>query len=207
MIIIFGRLRAAGLKVNVPKCSFGLKEITYLGYDTTREGIKPDARKVKGIIFIGRPATTTEARALIGMVHYYRDMWPRRSHILAPLTEAASRPKGRNIYCNYVLENSFKEIKRMVSAKKLMSDPDWKMPFTVHTYVSDKQLGAVIIKNDKPITFFSIIFSKTRRNYTTTDKELLGIVECLKLFRIIIFGYEKNVLSYNKNLVYAATLS
>ena len=30
--IIFGRLRASGLKVNVPKCSFGLKEIPYLGY-------------------------------------------------------------------------------------------------------------------------------------------------------------------------------
>ena len=38
--IIFGRLRAAGLKVNDPKCSSGLKEIPYLGYVITREGIK-----------------------------------------------------------------------------------------------------------------------------------------------------------------------
>ena len=29
--IIFGRLRAAGLIVNDPRCSFGLKEIPYLG--------------------------------------------------------------------------------------------------------------------------------------------------------------------------------
>ena len=29
--IIFGRLRASGLKVNAPKCFFGLKEIAYLG--------------------------------------------------------------------------------------------------------------------------------------------------------------------------------
>ena len=36
--IIFGRLRAAGLKVNAPKCSFGLKDIPYLGYVITREG-------------------------------------------------------------------------------------------------------------------------------------------------------------------------
>ena len=28
--IIFGRLRTAGFKVYAPKCSFGLKEITYL---------------------------------------------------------------------------------------------------------------------------------------------------------------------------------
>ena len=40
-----------------------------------------------------------------------------------------------------------------------------------------------------------------------TEKELLAIVECLKQFRGIIFGYEINVFSDNNNLVYAATLS
>ena len=44
-------------------------------------------------MYLGRPATTTEARALIGIVQYYRDVWTRRDHILAPLTEAASDPK------------------------------------------------------------------------------------------------------------------
>ena len=36
LIIIFGRLHAVGLKVNAPKCSFGLKEIPYLCYIITR---------------------------------------------------------------------------------------------------------------------------------------------------------------------------
>ena len=63
--IISGRLRAAGLKVNAHKCSFGLKEIPYLGYVITREGIKPEPKKVQGIMFLGRPSTTTKARALI----------------------------------------------------------------------------------------------------------------------------------------------
>ena len=86
MRIIFGRLRAVGWKVNVHKCSFGLKDVSYLIYVITMEGIKPDPKKVQGIIDIGRPSTTTEVRALIGMVHYYSNMWHRRSHILAPLT-------------------------------------------------------------------------------------------------------------------------
>ena len=62
------------LKFNASKCSFGLKEINYLGYVITSEGIKPETNKLQGIIDIGRPATTTEARALIGMVQYYRDI-------------------------------------------------------------------------------------------------------------------------------------
>ena len=95
--MIFSRLHAAGLKVNAPKCSFGSKDIPYLGYVITREGIKPYLNKLQGFMNLGRPEITTVARALIGMVQYYRDMWPRRSHILAPLTEAASDPKGRQI--------------------------------------------------------------------------------------------------------------
>ena len=48
--IIFGRFRAEGLKVNAHKCSFGLEERHYIGYLITWEGIKPNPKKVKGIM-------------------------------------------------------------------------------------------------------------------------------------------------------------
>ena len=59
--IIFGRLRDAVLKVNVPKCSFGWKDIPYLCYVMIREGIKPEPKKVQGIMDLIRTSTTTEA--------------------------------------------------------------------------------------------------------------------------------------------------
>ena len=95
MRVVFGRLRASRLKVNAPKFSFWIKYIPYLSYVITREGVKPDPKRVQGIMDLGRPTTTTEAQALTGMVQYYRYMWPRRSHVIAPLTEAANNPKGR----------------------------------------------------------------------------------------------------------------
>ena len=95
----------------------------------------------------------------------------------------------------------------MVSAKTLLSYTDWKIPFTVHTYASYKKLGYVISHNNKPIPFFSRILSRPHNNYTKNQKELLAILDCLKQSRGIIFGYEINIFSDNKNLVYAATLS
>ena len=154
-----------------------------------------------------RPATTTEARDLICMVQYYRGMCPRRSRVLAPLKDSDSGPKGRKILWNDALENSLKKLKRVVSVEALLSYPYWKIPFTVHTYAYDKQLCAVISHNNKHIAFFSRILRKPQHNYTTTKKKLLAIVEFIKQFQGIIFGYEINIFSYHKNLVYAKNLS
>ena len=43
------RLQKAGLRVNVNKSSFALHEIEYLDYILTREGIKPQPKKVTAI--------------------------------------------------------------------------------------------------------------------------------------------------------------
>ena len=156
---------------------------------------------------LGIPATTTEQRFLVGMVQFYRYMWPIQSHVLAPLIQGASSHKGRKILQNKALESSLKELNRMVSSYILLSYPEWKMIFTVHTDASDKQLGAVIIHNNKPIAFFSRRLIKPQSNYTTTDKELLVIVGLIKQFRRILFSYEINIFSENKTMFYAATLS
>ena len=87
-----------------------------------------------------------------------------RSHILNPLTEAVSGPKERKILWISALEESFIELKRMVSAETLLCYQDWKIPFTVNTDDSDKQLGAVICQNNKPIALFSTRISNTQRN-------------------------------------------
>ena len=95
----------------------------------------------------------------------------------------------------------------MISDETLLSDLDWKLPFKFHTDSYDKKLGVIISQNKKHVAFFSRILSKPQLNYTTNDKELLAIVECLKKSLGILLGYEINVFLDHKNLVYAATLS
>ena len=64
----------------------------------------------------------------------------------------------------------------MVYSGTMLSYPDWKLPFTVHTDASDNQFCSVISHNKKPLAFFSIMLSKPHRNYNTTEKELPTIV-------------------------------
>ncbi len=52
METVLTRLRDAGLKVNAAKSSFCAHEIEYLGYILTREGIKPQSKKVQAILVL-----------------------------------------------------------------------------------------------------------------------------------------------------------
>ena len=85
--IVLAKLRDAGLKVNAAKSFFCTHEIEYLGYILTREGIKPQNKKVQAILALNPPNSVKELRHFLGMVQYYRDMWVKRSEMLAPLSD------------------------------------------------------------------------------------------------------------------------
>ena len=64
------------------------------------------------------------------------------------------------------------------------------------------QLGSVIMKEVKPLDFYSHKISKAQINYTMTKKELLSIVETIKKFRNILLGNEMEVFTDHKNHFY-----
>ncbi len=70
METVLTRLRDAGLKVNAAKSSFCAHEIEYLSYILTREGIKPQPKKVQTILTLNLPNMVKELRHFLGMVQY-----------------------------------------------------------------------------------------------------------------------------------------
>ena len=84
--LVLQRLNDVGFAVNLRKSKFAVTEIDYLGYWITRNGIQPQPKKVEAIMRLTPPTTKRQLRRFLGMINYYRDMWRRRSHVLAPLT-------------------------------------------------------------------------------------------------------------------------
>ena len=134
------------------------------------------------------------------MVNYYRDMWQKHSHILAPLTGMVS--KVATWKWGKEQQQAFKEMKRVISQETLLTFPDFEKPFHIYTDASNYQLGAVIMQNDKPLAFYSRKLNSAQKNYTTGEQELLSIVETLKEFRNILWGQEIIVHTDHINIVY-----
>ncbi len=84
--LVLSRLQDANLKVNARKSNFCATETEYLGYILSRDGIKPQPKKVQSILALTPPKNVKDLRRFLGMVQYYQGLWARCSKMLAPLT-------------------------------------------------------------------------------------------------------------------------
>ena len=194
---VLRRLHEKNLAVNARKSYWAVDEVDYLGFRLTRQGVKPQAKKIAALMNMEAPRNKRTLRRLIGMVNYYRYMWKKRSHIMAPLTELISK----NVPFKWEKrhQKSLEELKQMIGHEVLLSFPDYTQPFQLYTDASDLQMGAVLMQGKKTLAFFSKKLNKAQRNYGVGEKEMLSTVEALKEFHTMIYGYPIDVYTDHKN--------
>ena len=99
------------------------------------------------------PKTRRQLSCFIGLVNFYRDIFPRRSEILAPLTALTSSKvpfKWKDEH-----QKAFDKMKMAISQYTTLQYPEFSKPFIIHTDASGTQLDSVISQNNKPIAFYS----------------------------------------------------
>ena len=157
-------------------------------------------KKVEAIMKIATPTTRKQLRSFIGMVNYYCNMWPQRSHLLAPLSSLTSA-KVKWTWTEEC-QTAFDNMKKLIAKETLLTYPNFNKVFEVHTDASKVQLGACISQEGKPVAFYSRKLNPAQTRYTTTERELLSIVETLKEFRNILLGQQIIVHTDHANLTY-----
>jgi hypothetical protein len=85
---------------------------------------------------------------------------------------------------------AFDNLKSTVCCEVLLLYPDFNKPFHIHTDASHYQLGKIISQNDCPIAFYSCKLQLVQVRYTTTEQELVSIIETLKEFQNILRGQQ-----------------
>jgi transposase InsO family protein len=188
--------------VNPLKCEWAVKETDWLGYWLTPEGVKPWRKKIEPILAILPPSSISELRSFVGSVNFYRDMFRKRSHMLAPLTSQSGKKK---IDWTPECQTAFEQVKATLAKEAFLQYPDHNKPFHIYSDASDYQMGSVIMQEGKPVAFFSRKLNSAQRNYTTGEKEILSIVETLKEYKTMLFGCrEIHIYTDHRNLTFTA---
>ena len=113
------------------------------------------------------------------MVQYYKDMWVKRSEMLAPLTDLvgecretkATKKIGTNKKpwkWESIHQQAFDNVKATVTKEVVLAYPDFTKPFEMYTDASTMQLGAVITQGSRPKAFISRKLSEMQSKYSVT---------------------------------------
>ncbi len=84
-----------------------------------------------------RPRNATELRMFIGVVNFYKDVWPSRAHVLKPLTDKSGLKKKQKLDWTDEMQNAFDKIRHLMAADVLAAYPDHNKRFDVYTDASD----------------------------------------------------------------------
>ena len=139
----------------------------------------------------------------MGAINFYKSMWPRRTHVLAPLT----RLTGQVPFCwDLARQQAFDEMKAVLATYCLNIYTDLDKHFRIVCNASNYQLGSCILQDRRPVAYWSKSLSPVQKNYITTEKELLAIVLTLQEYRRMLLGGKLVLYTDHKNLTFRTCL-
>ena len=197
---MLGRLRDNKLYAIGEKSDFAHQEIEVLGHVVTRDGIKPDMKKVKAIQEWKQPSTQKGLRSFFSLANYYRRFIRDFSKIARPLSDLLK--KGASQEWDKPCHQAFEELKSKLSSPRVLKFPEFDKPFEVHTNASDFAIGGVLMQDGRPIAYESKKLDGCQRRWPTHEKELFAVVHCLKMWQYYLGLYKTKVYTDNVSLKY-----
>ncbi|KAM9985687.1 hypothetical protein ACTFIZ_012341 [Dictyostelium cf. discoideum] len=148
----------------------------------------------------------TELRSFLGSCNYLRRFIPNYSELTARLA-ALTGSKTTRVTITDEMRDDIKRLKQAITSAPVLAKPDFSKSFDVYIDASDIGTGCVIMQDDgngniRPILYDSCRFSKYQRNYTTTDREFLALINVLDRHGYMLKDKRFRLFTDHLNLTY-----
>jgi hypothetical protein len=187
---VLERIESANLKLQARKCHFCMREVSYLGYLITADGLKPDPRRVSKIIEMQLPADQKALMRFIGAMSYYRRFIPnfsKTASILHRMIESKEK-----FAWNDDAKVAFEKLKHHLVEAPILIYPNFNEQFYIETDASDYAIGAILTQKKQrkshPIAYASRHLTKTERNYSAIEREMLALIWAFDHFNAYVHG-------------------
>lgn len=200
---LFERIRVAGLKLKMAKCTFAARRIRYLGFIGGENGIETDPDKVACVLNLPPPTDAAGVRSFLGMTGFYMHYLDHYATHAAPLRFLTRKdvPFVWSAEC----VTAYMHLKAALTSAPVLRLPDFALPFMVTTDWSKTAIAAVLSQvfadgEEHPIAYASRVLTPPEANYAPTEGECLALMWGIEKFRPYLYGYRFVVYTDHKAL-------
>ncbi|KAG1937121.1 hypothetical protein F2P79_018352 [Pimephales promelas] len=187
---VFGRLRAANLKLEPSKCVLFREQVAYLGHIVSAKGVATDPQKIQKVAGWPTPQNVAEVRQFVSLASYYRRFVKDFASVAKPLHELTKKYARFN--WTDKCQEAFEQLKSRLTSAPVLGYPLDSGQLLLDTDASDWGIGAVLSQvqegEERVLAYGSRRLSATEQNYCTTRRELLAAVEFTSRFRQYLLG-------------------
>jgi hypothetical protein len=168
------------------------QEMDFLGHRLTQDGLARQAAKVEAIQQWAMPTTQAEVRSFISVIGYYRLFVDGFAGLTQPLTDLLR--EGQFEYpMPPAAQAAFLELRSRLSRAPLLKYFDPGDETELWTDASGTAVGGAVLQCDargnlRPVAYYSRRLSPSEEKYSTYQRELLAIRDCLLAFRFYLVG-------------------
>ena len=183
--IVFNTLLHNQLFVNQSKCFFGQQEVDYLGHIISPNGVSANPNKIQCMKSWPTLTTITSLHGFLGLTGHYRKFFRDYGIIATPLTQLL---KKDGFTWSSKAENAFQQLKQAMVHSSMLALPDLSMEFIVKTNVMGRGLGAILMQEMRPISFYSKAISSHVLGRSVYEKKLMAIIHAVHKWNNYLLG-------------------
>ena len=198
LLKLLDRCRERNLKLNREKLELKCTETPFVGHVLTSEGIKPDPGKIEAVLKMERPSAVAAVRRLVGLVNYLSKFLSKLSELCEPLRRLTH--KGVEWNWSIEQEKAFESVKQAVTSAPILRYFNSNEPVEGQGDASVNGIGFVLMQNGQPVSYSSRALTKSERNYSQIEKELLAQVFRVERNHQYVYGRKVVLWSDHKPL-------
>jgi len=208
-------MRKHNIAISVKKSLWGAKAIEYLGFIVDSETWYPSPKRVAALMERSPPSTLKELRGFTAAVSFYMRFIPNSQHELEPLYDmlrgldekmSKRRRNSPKIDLSEEAKEAFNRVLKLLNEKIMLWHIDIDKDFYLFVDASDTASGSCLMQyvgeDLRPVAFHSQVFANAQRNYSTSERELLGVIQALKKYHSLLYrGPVIHVYTDHKSLI------
>ena len=185
---VLNRARQKGVRYNKDKLQFKVSTVEYMGNLVTRQGLKPDIKKLDAILNMPQLTDVNSLQRLLSMTKFLSPYIPNESTITAPLQTLLK--KGVPWNWTVKQDEALAKLKAMLSSPPVLAFYDVTKPVTIQSDASQSGLGACLMQDSKPVAYASRSMTSAEKKCAQIEKEMLSIVFAVQKFHQYVCGQE-----------------